>query len=145
MKIKTKDFGEMEITKDEILHFPHGLFAFEEVTRFVLIEKDGCTQKWLQSAEEENPRFIIFDPADIIEGYHPNIPLETFQELKIDPADPFSLYVIAVVPANIKDMTVNLKSPLLINPQKQLGAQIILEKEDFPVRCRVFQEDGGDF
>ncbi len=144
MKINTKDFGKVEIEKDEILYFPHGLFAFEEVTQFVFIEKDDCKQKWLQAIEGEDPRFIIFDPADIVEGYQPVLPPETLKELELGSSDPFSVYVIAVIPQNIKEMTVNLKSPVVINPQKRLGAQVILDKANYPIRYHVFRKDGGE-
>lgn len=144
MIINTRDFGELTIEESEIINFPKGVFAFEEVKKFVLIEKDGYIQKWLQSAMDVNPRFIIFDPHEILEGYNPRIPPEVLRELKIGRHEKYALYVIAVIPENIRNMTVNLKSPVVINQEKRLGAQVILDREDFPVRYRVFPEEGRD-
>jgi len=144
MIINTRDFGELTIEESDIINFPKGVFAFEEVKKFVLIEKEGYIQKWLQSAIDVNPRFIIFDPNQILEGYDPRIPPEFLREIKIGRNDEYTLYVIAVIPENIKDMTVNLKSPIIVNREKRLGAQVILDREDFPVRYRVFPEEGRD-
>lgn len=144
MIINTRDFGELTIEESEIINFPRGVFAFEEVKKFVLIEKEGYLQKWLQSAIDVNPRFIVFDPDQILEGYNPHIPTEVLRELKIGRNEKYALYVIAVIPENIKDMTVNLKSPIIVNREKRLAEQVILDREDFPVRYRVFQEEGRD-
>ena len=42
------------------------------------------------------------------------------------------------VPANAKDMTVNLKAPIIINYANKKGAQIIVENEDYPVRYPIY-------
>ena len=143
IKINTKDFGVLDICEEEVIHVPAGLYAFEEFTEFVLLAQDGCLQKWLQAVKAENPRFIVFDPQDIVAGYHPVLSPEVLAELKIDPNDDPAVYVIATIPAHIKNMTVNLKSPLAVNPKRRLAAQIILENENYPIRHRVFQENGG--
>jgi len=145
MKINTKDFGELTIEESEVIFFPKGLFAFEEVKEFVLIEMDGYLQKWLQAVNDANPRLIVLNPSDILEGYEPHIPDEVLRELKIGKNDKYSIYVVAVIPENIKNMTVNLKSPIIVNYEKRLAAQGILEKEDLPIRYRVFQEKKGGF
>lgn len=140
MRIESKDFGELEIEKEKILRFPNGLFAFEEVSEFVLIEKDGYPQKWLQSAKGKDPRFIVFDPDDLVRGYRPVLPKEALSELGLTAGEKPRLLVIAVIPENVRDMTVNLKSPVVVNPKKGLASQVILESENYPVRHRVFKE-----
>jgi flagellar assembly factor FliW len=141
MRIRTKDFGELDINSEAIIKFPRGLFAFEGSKEFILIEKEGYKQKWLQAVDSERPRFIVFDPTDIVLGYLPELPVEALKELKLASGECPDLYVVAVIPENIKDMTVNLKSPLLINKKERLAVQIVLEKGDFPIRYRVFKED----
>ena len=141
MKIKTKDFGILEIEEKDIINFPKGLYAFENSTEFILIERDGNIIKRLQSVENEDPRFIIFDPADIVTGYEPEIESDVLAELQIDEGKKPSVYVIAVVPENIREMTINMKSPVLINHEKNLGMQVMLEKGNYSVRQPVFPKD----
>lgn len=144
MKIDTKDFGELEIKEEENIHFLNGIFAFEEVSEFALIEMDGYKQKWLQSVKAKDPRFIVFDSEDVVEGYEPTIPSDVLARLKLEPRQKPCLFVIAVIPENIKNMTVNLKSPIVVNLQKRLAAQVILDRENYPVRYHVFQENEGE-
>jgi flagellar assembly factor FliW len=54
------------------------------------------------------------------------------------PQDQLRLLLIAIVPQNIKDITVNLKSPVVVNMGKRLAVQAILENSAYPVRYRLF-------
>jgi flagellar assembly factor FliW len=142
MEIKTKDFGVIEISKDDILEFPDGVYAFKNVKRYVLLNtgsKAGLMQ--LQSVENEDPRFIIIDPYIFIEDYNPILPDEALKKLKASSAGELSFFVIAVIPRNVKDSTVNLRSPIAVNFKQKLGAQVILDNSDYPVRFRLFDSE----
>ena len=143
MKIQTKDFGTVEIDQQDIICFPKGIYAFEEDREFVFIRQDGIPMIWMQSVRHAEPRMFIFDPSDIVSGYHPVIPAVIYHELELVPNQQPGIYVIAVIPDDIKNMTVNLKSPIILNPEKKRAAQIILESGDYSVRHRVFGGDEG--
>jgi len=143
MEIETKDFGILKIEEESVLHFPEGLFAFEDVTEYVILKKEGRPQLWLQSVRGKDPRFILFDPSVILPEYRPKIPEGYLRNIRLQKGEPFGLFVVAVVPQDYAQTTVNLKSPVLINFSKRLGAQIILEEGDYPIRCRLFGEEKG--
>ena len=42
------------------------------------------------------------------------------------------------VPSNIKEMTVNLKAPIVINADTRKGTQIIVENQDYEVKYKVY-------
>ena len=138
--INTKDFGEIEIDKDEIINFPNGIYAFEDCKEFVIFEKDNYMQQWLQYVGEPDPRFIIFKPQDLVSDYNPQIPNWVKEQLQAQD-DEVSLFLIAVIPPDIRNMTVNLKSPIVINFKKRLAIQVILEDQNYSVRERVFAND----
>jgi len=127
----------MEVGEEEIIRFPMGIFAFEDERSFVLIKKAGPAA-YLQSTSGEDPRFVVFEPGDIVEGYKPAIPKDVMKTLGADSEEELRLYVIAVVPENIRKMTVNLKSPVVVNMKKRLAMQVILEDGAYPVRFGVF-------
>jgi flagellar assembly factor FliW len=143
IEIETKDFGVLKIEEESVLHFPEGLFAFEDVTDYVILKKEGRPQLWLQSIKGRDPRFILFEAAGILPEYQPEIPERYLRELRIQKGEPYGLFVIAVVPQDYERTTVNLKSPVLINFSGRLGAQIILEEGDYPIRHRLFEEEKG--
>ena len=144
MKINSKDFGLLDVAQEDIINFPNGLFAFEEEHKFVLIDKDGYEQKYLQSVRAEYPRFVVFDPGDIVAGYQPKLSKEVLTMFEADGEEALAFYVIAMISENLCDMTVNLKSPVIINKNKKLGAQIILDQQNYPIRYKVFSQERRD-
>ncbi|HHX73262.1 MAG TPA: flagellar assembly protein FliW [Clostridiales bacterium] len=144
MQIETKDFGTITIRPDDIILFPEGVYAFEDCRRFVVLDtksKAGLMQ--LQSAEGKDPRFILLDPFAFVEDYNPILPQGALERLRASAIDELSFFVIAVIPQNVHTSTVNLKSPVVINFAEKLGAQVILENREYPVRFPLFSEEGA--
>lgn len=139
MLIKTKDFNYVEVSESDIIDFPQGIYAYEEVKRFVLLK--NSENEWLhylQSADNEQPRFILLDPYMFFQDYSPVFSSDTLELLKADNLNDISFFVVAVIPDDIKKSTVNLKSPVAINFSKHIGAQIILENRDYSVKTPLF-------
>ncbi|MBP0981435.1 MAG: flagellar assembly protein FliW, partial [Oscillospiraceae bacterium] len=51
-------------------------------------------------------------------------------------AEDAALRCLMVVRNGIEDATINLKSPIMINPAKKLAGQVVLD-EDYPVRATL--------
>ena len=143
--IKTRDFGEIEISENDIITFPSGLFAFEDLRNFVIISPlgDGIYPMWLQSAEKEKPCFIVYNPFEIIKGYSPVLSKADKKAVNFSDGDEIFYLVIAVVPSDVKKTTVNLKSPIVINRTKSTAAQIILD-ENYDIKFSIFCDKGAD-
>lgn len=144
MLIKTKDFGQIDINEQDILSFPLGVYAYDDVKEFVLLNQDtdnGIVQ--LQAVKEQSPRFIMLDPFMYIEDYNPIISKFDIEYLNATSVEEFNIFVIAVVPEDITKLTVNLKSPVLINFKSKLGMQSILEN-DYPTRYFMLNEERTD-
>ena len=142
MTIKTRDFGAIELDEKAVLEFVSPILGFEQLHRYVLLsdEEMGAGLFWLQSMEREDVCFILLDPLDLGMDYNPEVPAETAEELALA-AEPV-VRLIAVVPQDFKDTTVNLKSPIFINPQTQRAAQVVLDA-DYPIRMNLFSEEGS--
>ena len=132
MKVKTRDFGEVEISESEVYHFTQPLFGFEDYTEYVIIHDEEIGEHiiWLQSLQEPGLCFILMDPSGFTDAFTPELPLGS--EKLLGEGSLFC-WVVAVVPQNFNDSTVNLKCPVFINSATHMGAQIMLEK-DYPVR-----------
>jgi flagellar assembly factor FliW len=50
------------------------------------------------------------------------------------------IYNITVIPEEIKQMRVNLKAPIVINPVTMKGKQIIVSNDEYNVRHYIFDE-----
>lgn len=143
MIIKTRDFGEEEISGEVIIDFPNGVYAFEENKRFVLLSPCGEDKypMWLQSVDNPNLCFIVFDPREFVPDYSVELDKETKELLKADGAE-LDLLCMAVVPDEYINTTLNLKSPIVINSEAKKGVQVIAA-ENYPLKFPAFKKEGA--
>lgn len=143
MLIQTRDFGEVTISPEDIIEFVQPLYGFENLHRFVFLYEQSISDHfiWMQSVEERNICFILVDPAVVVGDYSPSLPDVVCEKLG---DEDYMCWLIVVVAEQFEKSTVNLKSPIVVNPEKRLAIQVILE-EDFPIRHPLVQhiEEGG--
>lgn len=142
MIIKTRDFGEEEISEEVIIDFPNGIYAFEEDHRFVLLSPCGEDKypMWLQSVDNPNLCFIVFDPREFVSDYSVELDKETTALIDGRGAE-LDFLCMAVVPDEYINTTINLKSPIVINSAAKKGVQVIAA-ENYPLRFPAFKKEG---
>lgn len=145
MTIMTRDFGELEIDEKNILTFPNGLFAFEESHTFALLSPLGedTYPMWLQATDSVTPCFIVFDPRLIDNSYEITLNSSEKKLLKLEDESKASCLAIAVVPDDFRNTTVNMKSPIIINTEEKLAAQVILP-QNYPFRLPIYKQEGEE-
>ena len=143
MKANTRLFGEIDIQEDKIVTLEQGIIGFPELKKFTLIydsEKgdDSDTIMWFQSLDEPQFEMPVMQPSLVKPFYNPTVNDELLEPL--GKLGPDNLYVLVTVkvPVDIKNMTVNLKAPLIINTDNMKGAQIIVENDDYDVRFPIY-------
>lgn len=142
MKINTRDFGEIDIAENEILSFPQGIYAFEEDRRFVLISPCGENKypMWLQSLDNENLCFIVFDPKEFSADYKVTMDDEAKKAIGMTDSSVIDYLAIAVIADDYIDSTVNLKSPIVVNSDNNTAVQVIAP-ESYPLKFLVFKKE----
>ena len=144
--LETRDLGTAEITRDSIITFPRGIYAFEEERQFVVLSPlgEGVYPMWLQSVEKKSLCFIVYNPFDIISDYNVDLDEEDREIISYEDGDELCLVVIASIPGGeFKKTTVNMKSPIVVNKTKMTAAQIILDA-DYEIRYPLFNEGEDD-
>ena len=128
MKISNAQFGEMEFNEDQIIKFEGGIAGFEESKRFLMVQLDFVLFYWLVSIDEPE---IVF-PLVPVNSFLENFPNEIN-------TNPFALVTFNADPTKI---TVNLRAPLFINTEKNVGYQRQLEryKTNYPLFVKT-EED----
>lgn len=144
MKITTRVFGEVDIEDSKIINFPGGIVGFPDLTDFALIhdaEKDGDTPiRWMQSIQEPNFAMPVMDPLAVCEEYNPVVEDELLKPIgKIDPESVLVL-VTLTVPKDIKNMSVNLQAPFVINADERKAVQLIVDSEKYPIRYMIYDK-----
>ena len=139
MVIKTKYFGEMEVTEKEKIYFPEPIPGFEGLLNYVIMQfyDDSDSLLCLQSVENPDLALVLINPAYVVENYSPPIAPEDLSVVKANKETPLAFYNIAVVQDNWLDSTINLRCPIIVNPEKMLAKQVILEDASYSMRHPV--------
>ena len=140
MRIATTRFGPLEVPDEGVLSFPEGLIGFEACTRFAVVgRQEGRPVWWLQSLDAPEVAFILTDPATVVPQYAPTLQPSDLEELGLASADQAEVHVMLVVPRDPKEITANLLGPLVINPGKRLGKQVVLHNSGYSPAHRLVQ------
>ena len=136
--VKTKRFGVLEIEEDQVIIFPEGLPGFPEQRRFVLLDlQQGSPLKFLQSVDDPDLSFLVAEPLTFFPEYRVLVRPEDLAPIALDAPERGIVVAIVSVPSDFKEATVNLKAPVVINPERSLARQVILEG-DYGVQTPLF-------
>ena len=143
MLIKTAVLGEVEVSPEDIINIPDGLYGFDCRGEFAVVRKqeEDVTLMWLQAVRSGVPCFVVFNPYEIIDGYEPILEHRDMNFLGCDSVDELDFLVIAVVPEDVRDITVNAKSPIAINKKDRRARQVILANRNYPIKFPLFAKD----
>lgn len=141
MEITTKVFGKITIDDEKIIHFPNGIIGFPELTDFAMIhdeEKGTDTIHWLQSLQEPAFAMPVMDPLIVCPDYNPEVDDELLNSIGEIVPEELLVMVTVTVPKDIKNMTVNLKGPMVINAAQRKATQVIVEGDEYPVKFPIY-------
>ncbi|MGK5094899.1 flagellar assembly protein FliW [Deltaproteobacteria bacterium TL4] len=139
MIIKTTRFGDVEINESEIITMPAGLLGFSSERLFVLIDDEvGSPFKWLQSVEKPTLAFVTIDPLVAVSNYSLALSSEHLKKLESSMIEELTVRVIVTMTRDLKDVTINLQGPLIINPYKKLGLQLVISDGVYSTRHPLF-------
>ncbi len=143
MKLATNHFGEIEIEEEKIIKFERGLIGFEDHKQFIIFYEDAADKDivlWMQCVDDGSLAFPVINPFTFYPEYSPDVDDEfvnTIGELNEEDLQVFSVVVIR---DDIKDMTVNLKAPILINHKTMKGMQVIANNEELGIRHNLYEQ-----
>jgi len=140
IKIETTRFGEIEIDKKKIYLFPEGIPGFPDCKRYCIINNNKNELfKWLQSMDKPEIAFVLFDPFIIDNTYDVFINDSDIKTLNIKKTEDVIITIILTIPkSNPKEMTANMKAPIIFNIKNKKAKQLILEKNNYPLEFPVW-------
>lgn len=141
MLVKTKYFGEVNLPEEKILTLDRGLIGLTEYKKFTILydcEKEESNICWLQSLEEPTLALPVIKPWIVKEDYNPIVEDELLNHIGELTEENLVILLTMTVPSDLKEMSVNLKAPIIINADTRKGAQIIVENQDYEVKYKVY-------
>ncbi len=144
MKIDTKYFGEIEIGDEKIIHFDDGILGFEDYKDYTIlydIEADGKSFfSWLQSVDEKMLSFPIVNPLKVDENYNPTVNDEMLKPIGSYSDEDIAIFLLATIPQDVKEASVNMRAPLIINASTRKGIQLILDGQEYEIRHKLIKQ-----
>jgi flagellar assembly factor FliW len=131
LSVETKYFGTLSSREEAVFEFPHGLPAFEEEKRFVLIElPEHAPLVFLQSLTQPALCFLAFPVLVADREYRLAVSAEDLAALELDrgrqPELGTDVLVLALISLhNGCSATANLMAPIVLNLKTRRGLQAI--------------------
>lgn len=152
MKINSTYLGEQVINPDTIITFPRGLPGFETCTRYKLFNGEAePTVYWLQSLDDDEVMFSMVLPEKFNFAYELILSDEEARLIEAD--EPAQIVVLLLLSRGsdekiIEESTVlteggiraNLNGPVLLNLDKRLAMQKVLQKPQHITLIRTLEE-----
>lgn len=142
MRADTRLFGTIDIADDKIITLENGMIGLPEYKRFALIfdeekEKKPASVMWLQSMDDSQTAFPVMRPETVKPDYNPSVGDELQDMLGELTEENVYVLVTLTACADVRDTSVNLKAPIVINIETRKGCQIIVE-DDYPVKFKIY-------
>ena len=123
------------------IFFPEGVIGFAGFKEYAVIhEKSKAPFFWLQSTDDPALSFIIIDPHEFKPDYDPTLSEIDKTTLGVNDVEECQFYVIVAVPKDSDKISADLLAPLVVNREKNIGRQVILQDQDYSVQHLILEE-----
>ena len=135
MKVVTARFGEIDVDESKIIDMRGGIIGFEHLKKFVLHMQDEKNPFWwFQSLDDGKVAFVVINPFIAKADYEPVIDDNNTKLLEIENAEHVVLLAIVTILQNPFSVSINLRAPIVVNAEKKIAKQVILEDQMHPVQ-----------
>ncbi|WP_125152127.1 flagellar assembly protein FliW [Clostridium rectalis] len=142
MKINTKCHGEIQYSEEDIITFEKGIPAFNNLTKFIVFKlQQNEVFSIIHSIEDLSIGIPVISPFVICKDYEVKLSEKLIESLKIEDEKDVMLLNTVTINSDIKNITCNLRAPIIINIKERLGEQIILCNESYNIKHPIFQEE----
>jgi flagellar assembly factor FliW len=139
VKIRSKAYGLIDVDERQKIVFPQGLFGFEGLNDYALMDAEQQPFFWLQSFDVEKIAFVLINPFLFRSDYEINIGDEELAEIGIDSHEKALIFAIVTNPDE-GPMTANLKGPLVVNRDTRVGKQVVLSDARWETKHDIVAE-----
>jgi flagellar assembly factor FliW len=141
VKVNTTRFGELQVNTEDIITMTEGLLGFDNLKKFFVVDPgDSTLILWIQSIDDEKVAFPILEPKIFKPDYIAKLLPQDMNSIDLESLDQAKIYTILTIPSEITQMNANLKAPIVINSEKKIAKQIILQDSKLSVKYEMYKE-----
>jgi len=127
-------FGRFRVAPHERVRFPSGIPGFEDCREFALLSPgDLGALSCLQSLAGPPASFLVVDPRHVLPQYRCALGTTDLMRLGAG-ADTLLLWLAIVSMDEAGRAYANLRAPIVINPERMLGYQVVPHNSLYPLR-----------
>ncbi|MGK0468069.1 flagellar assembly protein FliW [Clostridium sp.] len=142
MELITKYHGVREYNNDDVIVFKKGLPGFKDLKNFIIFPLESNEAfSVLHSIEATEVGLVLVSPFNLVLDYEFKIPDTDIKELQIANHEQVLVLTTVTLNSNVKNMTTNLKAPIIINIKEKLGEQLILDNDKYKIKQPLFKEN----
>lgn len=141
----TKEVTErVTVDSRQIITFDGGLIGLPHLKVFALIEDElSLPIRLLQCVSVPDFVFVVINPFTVYPKYDIEISDEDAAELGVKSAADVLVLSIVTIPDDLRFVTANMLSPLVINMRTKRAKQILLSDTDYPINYRILKDAPG--
>ena len=138
-EIETR-FGRFAVGANDAIEFPLGLPGFEHCRHFVLVQSpDIAPFQVLHAIEGPGASFLVIDPRLVLPQYRSVLSQTDLMRLGAD--EHSVLLWLAIVTLDQDERAfANLRAPIVVNPERMLGYQVMPHNSLYPLRHPLASE-----
>ena len=142
MKLLSRYYGEREYEEKDIITFEKGLPGFRELKKFIIFPvEENKVFNMLHSIDNMEIGLVIVSPFYVMKEYEFELSDEKIDELSVEKENDINVYTTVCLNKDIKNITVNLKAPIVINIKENKGEQLILDDDKYQIKYPLFKEE----
>jgi len=138
-EIETR-FGRFAVGARDVIEFPLGMPGFEQCRHFVLVQgPDIAPFQVLHAVDGPGASFLVIDPRLTLPQYRSV--LSQTDVMRLGATESSVLLWLAIVTLDQDERAyVNLRAPIVVNPERMLGYQVMPHNSLYPLRHPLASE-----
>jgi len=140
MKIRTKPYGEIEVSEKQRVHFPEGIIGFKNIHDYFILDSREGPFYWLQAKKDPDLAFLLIDPRIFIPDYRLEVQESDLKSIGIEAEDDILDFAIVTVPEDHAKISANLMGPIIINRKTHKAKQVISTNDNYTVKHYILEE-----
>jgi flagellar assembly factor FliW len=132
-------FGQFEVDARDCVAFPLGLPGFERARSFAVVAGQDFAPFQCLHAVDDPVSFLVIDPRVVLPDYR--CVLSPTDLSRLGAREDTTLVWLSIVSFDEQGgVFANLRAPIVINPERMLGYQVMAHNSLFPLRHPLASE-----
>jgi len=133
-------FGTFDVAEEDVVQFADGLPGFEQCRRFVMLTSPSIAPlHCLHAIDGPAASFLAVDPRLVLPAYRCLLAEPDRVKLQARPDVPL-LWLALVTVDEGQGASVNLRAPIVVNPARMIGFQVMPHDSLYPLRHPLVAE-----